>query len=639
MKIHTILVLLALAAMTVARAKEMMAVPFAGTPEPAALALMAPRALVADSSTNHLLVLDSGLNRVIALGPDGQNATSWSLAARNIDLSTLPPDPLLPFPALAVVHEMGHPDEIGTIYLLSPNRAQNQLDISVITGKGAARTVNLPEHAAYGAFALDTVGRVLVAYMQVNAGKLELVLAHENADKTMSTLGTLVDPCDGNQQNLDITGFTVTPDGQLAVGITLSGDPAYSFTSSWLVQGALENDQLIEQLHLTHRVSLLDQRGKLLDRYRAQAALAGHDGNPAKPCVHLFTSLALGADGTLISGGQSVDPFLRIYNKEGRLLRTLPWQATGGQHVAVLEGKEHSRIFSLSSDSGRVEEIAPDGRVLGGIGQAIPYDLSRVISLAADKKSVYAAARWSGHFHLVHFAGDGRFLWTVDLPAPRGMEKAQPLLAIPSSDHVLIGWRQPQTAGIGWVDSVMDDGTPGPPLWTQPYTTSGTLTTVCPSPLVIGDNSRIYILRELPEGTRLQALSVAGAFLQQFPASIQGISFVDANHNLAWAHVDGDGMSIGRYTPQGADHGWKRIPRPIKDGVALLPLSTGSCWGWLTSTHSLLQLDETMTVTDEASLTTPDGHTIDDIIAITGDHAGHIYLAQPDRILVVSPEK
>lgn len=630
MKIRMMLPWLALVLVVGGRAAELATTSFAHTPEPGALEMMAPRALVADSAANRCLVLDSGLNRVLALGPDGQSAASWPLAARNIDISAaLPPDPLLPAPALAVAGD--------AVYLLSPDRAQNQLAIAVISGKGAARTVTLPEHASNGAFVLDAAGRTLAAYLQVNAGKLELVLARENADGTMSTLGTLVDPCEGLLKNLDLTGFAITPEGQLAIGIAQSGDAAYSFIRSWLVQGTVIEDTLTEKLHLTHRVALVDQRGKIVDRYRMSAQLAGHDGYPAKPCVHLFTSLALSADGLLISGGHTYDPFLRIYDKDGRLLRTLPWLATGGQHVAVLEGKERARIFTLSSESGRVEEIAVDGRVLSGIGHALPYDLSHIFSLAADKKNVYAAARWSSRWHLVHFTADGRFLWALDLQPPRGMEKAQPFLATPTTDRVLIGWRQPHTAGIGWVDSVLDDGSPGAPLWSPPYLTLGTATAVCSSPLIIGDNSRIYVLREMADGTRLQALSSSGAFLQAFPATIQGISFVDANQNLAWAHLEGDGMTIGRNSSEGADRGWKRVPRPVGDGAALLPVSANGFWGWFTSTHSLLHLDETMTVTDEATLTTPDAHTIEGLSAITGDRGGHIYLAVPEQILVVTP--
>lgn len=96
-------------------------------------------------------------------------------------------------------------------------------------------------------------------------------------------------------------------------------------------------------------------------------------------------------------------------------------------------------------------------------------------------------------------------------------------------------------------------------------------------------------------------------------------------------------MTIGRNSSEGADRGWKRVPRPVGDGAALLPVSANGFWGWFTSTHSLLHLDETMTVTDEATLTTPDAHTIEGLSAITGDRGGHIYLAVPEQILVVTP--
>ena len=609
-----------------AQAKELPTALFSRTPDAGPVDIAAPRALAVDSAANRCFVLDSGLNRVIALTPDGESMAVWPLAAKNIDLSrALPPDPLLPTPALAYAQ--------NTLYLLSPDRQQGLLDIAVIDGPGTARTVRLPEHANYGAFTLDADGRTLGAYLQVTDGKLELVLAREINAGTLTTVGTLPDPCEGIVKNLDITGFAAAPDGRVAIGIAQSGDPAYSFTRSWLVEGTALDTAVTEKLHLTHRVTLLDQRGKLQERYRPLAAMAGSAGYPAKPCVHLFTSLALGPDGLLVSGGYTADPFLRIYDKDGRLLRTLPWQATGGQHVAILADKWRPRIFALDGDGARVQEVALDGRILGGFGRPLPYDLTQVLALTADNKNVYAAARWNERLHLLRFTAEGRFVWAIQIDPPRGMAKAQPFLTMPSNDRVLIGWRQPQTAGLGWVDTVMEDGTAGMPLWTQPYTSQGTAKTLCPTPL-LADRGRTYVLREQKDGTALQAMAITGTFLMQYPAAIQGISFVDTQQNLAWAHADADGLIIGRFTPQGADHGWKRVPRATPD-AELLPVSAGEYWGWLSTTHSLVQLDETMTVTDEAVLTTPDAHPIDGILAITGDHAQHIYLALPDRLLVI----
>jgi hypothetical protein len=366
--------------------------------------------------------------------------------------------------------------------------------------------------------------------------------------------------------------------------------------------------------------------------------LAGTHGYPAKPCAPLFTALAFGPEGIVISGGHHLDPFLRVYGQGNSLLRSIARQPGGAQPIATAPAGNGVRLFA-TSPTGRVRELALDGQLVGSIGKPFPFDLGTPVALAAEQRSVYVAVRRGIGLSLMRFAADGGFLWQQSLLPPPGLENARPYLAVPCSDRVLVGWRLPEAAGLGAVETIMEDGAPGLPLWEAPVTVTGDAgENPTPSPLLVAGNGVVYVLREISakDGTRLQAFSSTGTFLQQFPTELQGITAVVTDTGaLAWAHPDDKGLLIDMFTPQGVKHGWKRVPRPTRPSATFTPALAGAWWGWLNSTHSLLKLDDTFTVVDELSVLDPAGDKLGEPLALTGDRQHRIYLAFPDRILAV----
>ena len=617
MKLYIVWALLA-GCLAAGCAKDLPAALFVSTPAPRPMELISPCALAANPAGTRCYVLDGGLRRVLVATPDGQ-----LIAAKPL------PEKADPLEAkLAVTRDAA--------YLLQVNREKQAVELLAVDGPGGNRTVEQPDGAVDGAFTLDVAGRVLAAYLSLTGGKLELLLMRENDDHKLETVAELRDPCEGQWKYLAITGFTAAPDGRVAIGIAQSGGPAYSYVRSWLIEAKLREATPLRELRVAGRDSLLDSRGKVKDRHKVLVEMAGRAGYPVKPCVPLFTALAFLPDG-LVTGGQSPDPFLRIYTRDDRqysLQSAMPHPAPGVQSVTVALDNKSARLFSLRTGLARVEELAPDGRVVGGFGRPIAYALRDPAALAADQESVYVAVRWNDGLHLLRFTSDGQFQWARDITPPSGMANAQVFLTAPAGDRVMIGWRQPGSAGLGWVDTMLDDGTPGLPLWDKPAmeTTRGLET--CPTPLITGDNGCVYLLREAKGGLQAQAMSMTGAFMRRLPAAVQGITAVDKEGYLAWAHRDGDRLVISRFTPQGNGFSVKRIPRPAQNAT-LQMASAGGWWGWLSSANTLLQFDETMSLIDEASVQTPDGTPVEGIAAIAGDRGGRLYLALPDKILVL----
>jgi len=615
-------------------AEEVTAGAFARTPAPGPGEFVAPRALVVDPATSRCYIIDSGLGQVVAVTLDGQQVGSWTLEALGV-LMPLPADPVLPNPALAVAGK--------TIYLLNLDRGEREIELVSLSGPGASHSVTLPEGASNGALAVDSDGRLLVAYMKNTDGTLTLTLARETKNGKCGTIGTLDDPCEGQVKELTLTGFTLAPDGRFAIGIAQGGHAAYSFIRSWLVQGALRDgappDSALEKpLQVTHRFSLLTAQGTVQERFKPAVALAGKPGNLAKACVPLFTSLAIEPDGTIVSGGHTLDPFLRIYDKDGTMRHALPVQAVGGQHLAVLSGKNGVRLFTTAPAQHRVLELSADGSPQGGFGYTAVAALAHPVAMAANANLVYVAVRQDAGFGLLCYYGDGRFRWAQPLTPPAKMTGAQPVLVATANDRVFVGWRLPKASGIGYVDTVMDDGSPGVPLWTDPVmTVANAKYGPCTSPLVTGPTGRIYVLREMKEGLRVQAYSATGAFLQQFSESVQGITAVTEAGNLAWVHADDEGLIVVPFTSRGDAQGWKRIPRQAK-GASFFPAPAGNLWGWLSSTNSLLKLDANLTVVNEMTVLDPEGHPAETPSAVAGDGDGKVYLAYPDAIYVVKVE-
>lgn len=145
------------------------------------------------------------------------------------------------------------------------------------------------------------------------------------------------------------------------------------------------------------------------------------------------------------------------------------------------------------------------------------------------------------------------------------------------------------------------------------------------------------MLREMKGGARLHAYSPTGAFLQIFPASLQGVTSVTASGNIAWVGRDTSGVfSMQVFTSQGSRVAWNRIPRATATSI-LLPAQAGGLWGWLTTSGVLLKFDESLTAVDDYIVKGPNGKPLQVVDAVSGDGGGRIYLAVPDQILMVEP--
>jgi len=629
---NTLFILLLCLGAVWGRAAELHTEVFAKTLEPKPETMKTPRALVADVSTRQCYVLDSGLRRVVSFNFEGEPVGLWSFESLGVDAGLpMPADPLLPQPALAVVKK--------TTYLLTTNRKQQQVELTVIDGTGTGRAIDLPDAAVNGAIALDNTAHLLVAYLHPNNGRFELVLGREGDDGAVNTVAVAKDPCDGQVKNLTLTGLAAGADGRVAVGLAQSGDPAYGFVRSWLVQTRLQGEAVKDPCKITHRFSLVDQRGKISERFRLYADKAGHDGFPARPCVPLFTALAFGTEETIISGGHTADPFLRIYDNGGRLVHSMPWHGVGGQHIATASTDAGGVIFAASAQNGCVIKLAPDGRLVGQFGTLPAYDLSQPISLAADEQNVNAIVRCDGAFRLLRFNSAGRFLWSLTLTPPTGVSKALPQVMTLPNDRALIGWRLPECGGLLWAETVTEDGLPGLPFWREVVTRATVRPTeACPTPMVLGENGRLYLLRETKDGPRLLAVSPGGVVLQQFPPEIQGITAVAKDGSLSWAHQSDQGMVISRYTALGAQQGWRLVPH-ADENTRLYPVLAENLWTWHTSSHALLQMDESMHTVSETRLLSPEGDPLEKVTAICGNRDKRIYLAVPGRILVANEPK
>lgn len=608
------------------RAADLTASVFVKAPVPEPGAFITPRVLAVDSAASTCYILDSGLGRVVSTTLDGQPKKSWTLAALGV-AAPLPSDPLLPNPALAVTSD--------TVYLLNINRARMQVELVTLEGKGDPRLVDLPDGATNGAVTVDSAGRVLVAFLQpAEDGGMALVLVREGANGKLGTLEMLADLCDGQTADLALTGFVMAPDGRYAIGIAQGGNPAYGMVRSWLVQGARRADGGNRRMEVTHRYALLNARREVQERFLPAVKLAGRSGYPAKPCVPLFTSLAIGPDGTVISGGHSLDPFLRRYDTNGDLVHSVPRQAVGGQHLALLATKNGGKLLATAPASHRIVELTPDGRERGGFGEEPLFSLAQIVSLAAGKGLVYAAGGSRGEYRLLCFSRDGEFRWTQPLPSPPGLFAAQPVLAA-STGRLFVGWQLPGASGLGWVDTVLPDGSPGIPLWRDPSSRTGSVDSgPCATPLLVAGDGRVYLLNQLPEGVRLQAFSATGAYLQGYPAYVRSMPFLSSTVGTTWLRALGTEMWFVTYAG-GKEQKWKRLPRHGDKDVRFVPVQADGLWGWLTSTKSLLRFDDNLTLVDEETLRDPEGKPLEQPLAIAGDGAGRVYLATPDRILSV----
>jgi hypothetical protein len=592
-------------------------------------------------------VLDAGLSRVLAFSPTGEAMSVWPLDTFDMDPAALRGvDDFTPLPLLA-----GYPAGLAFIY---PARDGRRVVIASLAGDGRERAIALTDTQRNGGLALDVDGRLVSVALRAAAGRLFLVVDRESDTGEMRNIALVPNPCGDAVANITLTGFAIAPNGRVAAGLAQTGTPGKCrYDASWLVEGELRDGTFATALAATHQLRLFEKDGSLAPRYRAQKGAT----YPVPPCIPLFTALAF-ADDAVVTGGHPADPFLRAYGTEG-LRWSVPHPSTGGQAMAAIPAipdKFGTRLVA-TTPSGCLDIYTVNGRLTDMFGQPASHSLANTIALAADANSVYAATRAHDGYRLVRFAADGRVVWSRPIVPPAQMSRAMPSLCAPTGDCVWIGWRQPDTLGLGWVDVVMEDGVAADPLWKTPFVAirAAPDTPQPPAPMLRGADGKAYVLREMDEGTRLLAFSATGPWVRSLPAlDPKPDPLVDkpvpplARLMAPLAAVTADGscmvpqpndrvvggpMGIATYAPDGARTGWRRIFRP-SDGATFTPISATAPWGWLDTTQTLLKLGLDGSVLDERDLRAPTGDRIDTPMALAGNGHGHIYVATLDAILV-----
>ncbi len=614
-----ITIILILLALVPVLARDYTALPFASTPaNPSLQTMVSPRCVSYNAANKQLYVADTGLRRIVSFALDGTAQQSWSFAALGIaEEASIPPDSLLPSISLVATKD--------GISLVWADRQARKLRVIPVENILQARTVTLPADAASGAFTLNSAGLVvLVDILRADGGQL-LFLQRETADGGWQMISQRNLPAHPAGTSIYLTGFATNAADNYFVGLaqTPAEKNGSSFARSWLARGTGEQLNFVKNNDIT-------------------TLLAHHPFATAaeKACVPLFTSLAVIGD-TVISGGHSLDPYIRIYSGDAfQLIRTIPFgNGIGGQHLTIFPTDDGNRLAEVSPTAGQLLLYAPDGRRLATIGEAIPFVLDRPEAITANANGVYTAARWNESWHVSAFAPDGTFHWSTPVTPPAGMAQARPVLCAVSPTTILLGWRQPGSTGVGWLVQLDIDGTIS--AWFPASATPVTDIRISnagatAAPIVLGADDRIYVLSETKDGTFVQAYTQNGLLVQTYPAEVKGISLALANGSILWANIQQGDMAITGYSHDGMDNGWSSTHRSAPHNALFYTARTPRLWGWLTSTDSLLRMDDTGTVLEEATIISLDGERLHNVLGLASDGKDKLYFALPGKILSLS---
>ena len=597
-------------------ARDFTAVPFAATPaNPSLRTMMSPRCIIYKAANKQLYVADTGLRRVVSFGLDGTPQRSWSFTAMGIaDGTPIPPDSLLPSIALAATKD--------GVSLMWADRQARKLRVIPVENILQARNVTLPADAAFGAFTLNSAGLVVLAdILRADDGHL-LFLQQETTDGGWQMVSQRSMPAHPAGTTIYLTGFAANAADSYFVGLaqTPAEKNSSSFARSWLARGSGDQLNFVQNIDLA-------------------TWLAHHPFASAteKACVPLFTSLAVIGD-TVVSGGHSLDPHLRVYSGDNfQLIRTIPCgNGIGGQHLTLLPTEDGYRLAEVSPSAGQVLLYTPDGRRLATIGEAMPYVLDRPESITANVNGVYTATRWNDSWHVTAFASDGTFRWSTPVTAPVELAQARPVLCAVSPTTILLGWRQPGSAGVGWLMQMDIDGTIS--AWFPASATPVTDIRInnigtTPNPIVLGADNRIYVLSETKEGTTVQAYTQNGLLVQTYPTEVKGISLALADGSILWANIQQEDMAITGYSNEGLDNGWSSTHRKSPRNALFYAARTPRLWGWLTSIDALLRMDDTGTVLEEATIIGLDGERLHNVMGLASDGKDKLYFALDGKIL------
>ncbi len=594
-------------------AREITATRFAGNPPKLTLrTLMSPRCITYSAADKQIYVLDTGLRRVVSYTvPDGMPQRSWSFPDLGItDDTIIPPDSLLPVISLAPTN--------GGVCLLWGDRITQKLRVIPLENIERSRDVTLPADAADGAYALNNSGQVVLAAILKDDNAQVLFLQRETNDGGWAMISQRKLPANPVGTKIFLTGFAINALDNYLLGLAQTPEKgvAYScsFSLSWLARGT--GDLLSYKLNNDIAVRL------------ARHPFASQE---EKSCVPLLTSLA-GTNDLVVSGGQALDPYIRIYGGDGyQLLRSIPFgNGIGGQHLTVIPTDDGMLLGEVSPTVGQVLLYAQDGRRLATIGEPVPYVLDNAETLAANSNGVYTATRWNESWHVLAFTTNGTFRWSIPVIPPDGMEQAKPVLCAISPATILLGWRQPGSAGVGWIVQLDTDGTIAawfPPTQTPVTEVRISNTGMTSTPIVLGADDRIYVLSETADDTRVLAYSQNALLKQSYPTEVKGISLALADSSILWANMQQGDMVITNYRKDGIELGWRRIHRAATRSTQFLPVRTPQLWGWLTSTDTLIRIDEDGAVVEEVTLQSARGTSLQNVQSLASDGKDRIYLS------------
>ena len=490
---------------------------------------------------------------------------------------------------------------------------------------------------------IDSNGCILLATIENNK-----LTVYYDTDKGFVEFTGKTDAVPGASSNVEITSFTAGANLTFAIALAA---PASSisqaknkpdlikqvkYASSVIYTGKSDG----KTLTLLTSLSAISQNGVLIDKYENYII---DEQGVKRISVPLFTSMQLLHDGNIVSGSSIFDPHIRLIDRSGEMVQVKPFSyVSGGLSIALycpmnIMTEAHYRstdiprqydyLYIINGFDATVNVYDATLNHRATIFPSKTIGFLRPVSIAAEGDRVYVISSGvAGSYKMITYL-NGR----VD--TENKSVSILPVNGVPYliklSDRFMIG--DIVKNGVVAYNYILSNGTMinGDNIFDKDNISDNYRPN---SPIIIGDNGRVYILEN---NFTITSLDKNGKFVSDIKV-VSGLDLinVDKDGNISLLDIKNGKYAVTTFASDGKQLRWKSLNMDI--GTKIFPLKLNNKIYLYVENGELYELDANMSIISTSTINTEDRKLLSGVVAVSvNNNTNELIFGLSDKVVSI----
>ena len=438
---------------------------------------------------------------------------------------------------------------------------------------------------------------------------------------------------DNATNNVEITSFFASFDLKFAIALaapstsitfaknkpTLQAQVKYA--SSIIYTGKSGDKNLQKRIGF----AAISKAGEILPEYKNYTVSLQNENRISVP---LFTSIQILHNGDIVSGASVFDPHMRLVSADGKMRIVKPYSVvSGGQAVALycpyasspdehLKGidapKLYDYVYMFDKYNNTIAAFDTELNLRKTVYPQKSVGFLRPVSMAATKTGVYIVTKGAaGAYKLITAAtqnsGNVEFSEMNLLPL-----EGMPHIANMDGRFIVGDVVKNGVSGYSYIfsNNTMSVGQAN-------VDTSRVTAKYSPlSPIIIGNNGRVYILNS---DSSVTSIDKSGKFISSAKiASALDLISADKDGNISVLDIRNNKYAVTTYAPNGAQLRWKSLNLDLT--AKIFPINLNGKVYLYVADGQLLELDASMSIISTSTVHIDKGKMLSDVVAVCANN-------------------